>query len=209
MANEGDVVQTDGVDALYVIEAGKRRPIPNMATFFDHDFIPAAVKFLTAAEMNAIPLGSPLRASARFGIDLDSDLEAGHFMATHGAMSTQTGRIRATTRTRTVTFFGGFRGGVIVQFADGEGMPVGSSQMHPFGVDGRWVGRSDRTDFWQEDIDPGVVGRIATVTVIHTWEPAEAKDQVDRAIAIGKPIADLIADLANIGRAGGPTGPKS
>ena len=92
-------------------------------------------------DLNLVPEGpqypSVLQAAApiQLLIDLTSDLGANHFMTTHGALRTD-GHIDAETRTETKTLFGGFTGGVQCFFADANGITIGTTQVHSFGVDG-------------------------------------------------------------------------
>ena len=133
-------------------------------------------------------------------ISLDTDLGNGHFMTTTGVML-NSGRIEAITRTQSVTWFGGFTGGVQIFFEDANGFTIGASQVQAFGVDGRAFGRSDRTDFWAEDIDPSVAARTVAIHVMHFWYPRYQffTNLVNYAVAVGRPLVDLIKDI----RAGG------
>ena len=71
-------------------------------------------------------------------------------------------------------------------------------------MDGRWIGRSDRTDFWTEDVDPNLAGRIEEIHVYHFWSPkyGAIKRIVDEAVAVGKPISDVIKDIVAAGGSG-------
>jgi hypothetical protein len=133
-------------------------------------------------------------------IDLDSDLGAGHYMTTHGVML-QTGHIDAQTRTQTVTWLGGFTGGVQIFFEDANGFTIGASQIHTFSVDGRLIGNSDRTDYWPEEIDPGVAARTTALHVQHFWAPQYQTfaNLVNTAVTLGRPVVDLIKDIQSSG----------
>src|SRR5687768_15649297 len=62
------------------------------------------------------------------------------------------------TRTASFTMFGGFTGGMFITCVDANGMIVARTpDTWRWGVDGTWVGRSDRTEPWwnlmpQQDI---------------------------------------------------------
>lgn len=129
-------------------------------------------------------------------IDLTSDLGANHWMTTRGVMLAN-GHIDAQTRTRTGTWFGGFTGGVQILFEDANGFAIGGTQIHSFGVDGTWIGRSDRTDYWFEDIDPTVARRTTAIHVLHFWYPRYGAIQniVTRAVAAARPMVDLINEI--------------
>jgi hypothetical protein len=134
-------------------------------------------------------------------IDLDSNLGANHYMTTHGVLLLDTGHIDASTRTRTLTWFGGFTGAVQIVLEDANGYPIGWTSTQQFGVDGTWIGRSDRTDYWSEDLDPAMTKRAAAIHVFHFWDPSFAKFQqaLDSAIANGKKIVDLIKEAKSLG----------
>lgn len=200
MAANGDLVRATGQHAIYVIEDSQRRWIPDMATFYDWEFNPAVVKNLSQAELDAIPLGAPLPHSSRFIFDEGKELGANHYMRTRGAMSTRTGHIHASTRTLTRTWFGGYHGGVILIFEDAESIVIGSSGIHVFGVDGTYIGTSDREDAWQDDIGLDIVNRTVNIRLSQGWMPNQLKDQVQRAIDTGRPVMDLILDIKGIAR---------
>jgi len=142
---------------------------------------------------------------ASLTIDLDSDLGANHYMTTHGVLLPN-GHIDAQTRTRTLTWFGGFTGGVYLLLEDPNGFTIGSTAMHRFGVDGTMIGRSDRSDYWSEDSDPNIAARTAAVHCVHTWAPKfpdetlrRVNNLVGEAVATARPIIDLIAEIKGLG----------
>src|SRR4051794_25158444 len=114
MVSNGSVIQVYGQPAIYFVEDGLRRHIPDMSTFWSRDFYPGQVLFISEAEMNSIPLGAPLPFDRRFEYDVNDFLGSGHYMSTRGVLSTYSGVIQATTVTRSVTWFGGFHGGVVI-----------------------------------------------------------------------------------------------
>ena len=108
-------------------------------------------------------------------------------MTSHGALYSK-GHIDAQTRTRTITWFGGFHGTVYLVFSDANGIPKGMSQSHVFGVDGTWIGQSDRTNYWSEDIDPGVAAATASLAIFHSWAPTDLQQRIQCAIDLATPI---------------------
>jgi hypothetical protein len=202
-AAETTLVRPSDSEELYAIEGGRRRlvashPLPGIFQSLGRD--PGEVEVLDPTELDSIPVDEAVAESFELAptemlyIDLDSFLGAGHYMTTYGALY-GSGHIDAQTRTRTITWFGGFHGGVYLIFVDGNGIPKGQSQRHVFGVDGTWIGQSDRTDYWSEDIDPGIAAVTTNLAVFHSWSPNELKDQVERAIAIAQPVLDLIKQI--------------
>jgi hypothetical protein len=115
-------------------------------------------------------------------------------VSTHGVLHPD-GRIDAQTRTCSVSWFCGFHSGVYLLFADAAGSTIGSSTMQVFGVDGAWMGRSDRTNYWGEEIDPDVTARARTLAVLHTGAPQVLQRTVERAIAGSRPVADVVAEV--------------
>src|SRR5215208_876917 len=95
-----------------------------------------------------------------------ADLGAGHFMETDATLHTERAHLDATTTTQTVTWMGGFTGGVSILFFDANEVAIGQSWQHTFGVDGSWFGNKKRTDYWAEDIDPGVAGRTTRMLIL-------------------------------------------
>ena len=132
------------------------------------------------------------------------DLGAGHFMDTEVWLHTDNGHIDAVTRTQTVTWFGGFEGGVSLIFYDGNDVAIGQSWEHAFGVDGTMVGRSDRRDYWGEDIDTGIAGRTVRFDILQYWAPkwGAVNNIVARAVEVGKTAEPLLQELRDAGLIG-------
>jgi len=151
------------------------------------------VQRISDPELNAIPQGDVIPPVRRIEAQADTDLGAGHFMSTGASMDCQSGVLKATTRTRSVTWFGGFTGGVLIVLGDVYGVAIGSTQMHTFGVDGTMIGTSDRTEFWTENIDQNVAARATNLTIVHTWAPkVSMKEMVERGIQAGKLVVEIV-----------------
>src|SRR5262249_8961451 len=101
--------------------------------------------------------------------------------------------------TRTITMFGGFRGGVNIVYSDAEDFPVGMSETQAFGVDGTWIGRSDRTDYWSQDLPQDWATRITKITINQFWNPWALQDQVRKLVDLLKPVAEIIQAVSNMG----------
>jgi hypothetical protein len=201
---EGSLVQGPNVH-IYVIEDGLRRHIPDPETFSAMGFDWSRVMAISEVELNAIPLGRPLPHAQRLTVDFDNFLGAGHYMTTHAALLTSTGHINAQTRTRTITWFGGFRGAVVLAFGDANGDTIGQSEFHMFGVDGTVIGQSDRTDYWPEDIPVALAQRTTTITAFHTWQPKTLEQLVQRAVALAEPILETGKKFTALGIGGSKT----
>ena len=92
------------------------------------------------------PIG---QKEAVIGFDFESQVgdRPSHRMHTTGQFNNQDGWVYANTRTRTWTWFGGYRGGVSFALVDRDGRIIFTSdpREHAFGVDGCAIGRCDRT----------------------------------------------------------------
>lgn len=128
-------------------------------------------------------------------VHVDSFLGAGHYMTTDATLSSD-GVINAFTRTRSVTWFGGFTGGVQVLMVDENGVVIGTTGQRRYGVDGTKIGRSDRTEHWTETIDPSIANRTVKLAAIHAWTPKVNMAQIiGTAIEVGKFIWDLLEEV--------------
>src|SRR4051794_26659056 len=94
----------------------------------------------------------------------DKPLSTGHLMKTDGKL-TADGNLRAVTRTRSVVLLGGFHGCVQATVHDAQGTLIAKSAPHTYGVDGVWVGQSDRTDAWNESFGADVGANAHTILV--------------------------------------------
>jgi hypothetical protein len=136
-------------------------------------------------------------------VDLETDMEHTHRMTTHGVML-RSGHVDATTRTLTRTWFGGFHGAVQILFEDAHGITIGATDIYTFGVDGTWIGRSDRTDYWTEEVGTNVAGRTSAIHVLHFWNPIYVAIQniVREAVNAARPVVDLMNDVKSRGADG-------
>ncbi len=201
--NQGLIDLTEGA-RLYRVEDGRRHPIPDVQAFLDAGYDPGDVEVIDDDELESLPLAErPLSLAAGQQIVLDhySFLGAGHYMKTYGVLrkTSPGGRIDATTRTWTITMFGGFRGGVNIVFSDAEGFAVGQTATQRFGVDGTWIGRSDRTDFWSTSLTADWATRTTDLTICHFWDPNTLQAQVGKLVAAVKPILEIVRELVAIG----------
>jgi hypothetical protein len=196
---DGTLEKGVATQEVYLIMAGQRRWIPDPATFDFMGLDWGSVRKLCAAELDALPLGAPVPRPSGM-IQLYSDMGAHHYMTTHGVMLS-TGHIDAQTRTQTLTWLGGFTGGVQLLLEDQNGITIGASSIQTFGVDGTWIGRSDRTDYWSEEMDPALAARTVAIHVYHFPAPkySALQNLVNAAVAALRPILDLIKDIKGLG----------
>ena len=211
---DGTLVQGDGTSVngeldlanpwkLYVVEGGQRRLIPDRVALLDLGLDASNVEVVADAELEKIPLAAEpeLAPGQQLTLDLYSFLGSGHYMQTWGVLRKTDwgGRIDATTRTWTITMFGGFRGGVNILYTDAEDFPVGMSPTQSFGVDGTWIGRSNRTDYWSADLTQDQATRTTKITIFQFWNPWTLQDQVAKLVAAAKPLVEIVAAIVAIG----------
>jgi hypothetical protein len=206
---DGSFVSADG-ETVYVAEQGKLRLVPDLATFVELGGREPkrTVQTISAAELRAQPIGEALVSRVRtLEVDIYTFLGAGHQMWTKAGLLTSAGLLQANTRTRTYTWFGGYTGGVEVTINDRDGYVIWKSSTHRFGVDGTAIGRSDRTDYWEERPPAEVLDQAASLAVAHFWSPDWMRN-LDRWLAVGKQIAAAIGEIKKLaGGAGGGVGP--
>src|SRR5215831_19264979 len=207
------VVQGDGSSSngrfspleprLYVVRQGMRYPITDPRSFREAGFDPSAVEVIPDAELEKIPVARKLGLAPgeQIVLDLDLFLGAGHYMTTWGVLrKTASGaHIDATTRTRTITMFGGFHGGVNLVYSDAQAFPVGMSETQTYGVDGTWIGRSDRTDYWSQDLPQDWATRVTKITINQFWNPWSLQDTVRKLVDTVRPIVEIAQAVINLG----------
>ena len=98
------------------------------------------------------------------------DLGAGHHMDTVGVLYDDNS-VQAMTHTWSTSAFGGFTGGVWLMFLDGSDNVLGFTNVHTFGVDGTWVGRSSRFDNWSQSLSADVRQGTASIRIAQAWAP--------------------------------------
>ena len=210
--DDGTLVQGDGAlthktktsfqPQLYVIQKGHRHLIGSLHAFRKGKYHRSAVQVISERDLESIPMAASDESTEEtIPIYLDSFLGNGHYMTTDGVLrkASDGGHVDATTRTYTITMFGGFHGGVNMIYSDADGIAIGMSHTERFGVDGTWVGRSDRTDYWSAELSADLAARTTSITVAHFWAPDKLEDVVRRGVEVAKPIVELIADIYGIG----------
>src|SRR5262245_36234782 len=188
---------------LYVVRQGMRYPITDSRSFRETGFDPSVVKVIPDAELEKIPVARRLGLAPgeQIVLDLDLFLGAGHYMTTWGVLRKTDGgaHIDATTRTRTITMFGGFHGGVNIIYSDAQGFPVGMSDTQSYGVDGTWIGRSDRTDYWSQDLPQDWATRVTKITINQFWNPWSLQDAVRKLVDNVRPIVEVAQAVISLG----------
>lgn len=98
----------------------------------------------------------------------------------------ETGRLDGVTRTFTKVKLRGFTGGASVVITDPNGHVLWGSEMHSFRVDGSYIGNSDRTDSWSEQVPSEVIIHAGGAAIIHLHNPKPS---------LGDYIGDLVDDI--------------
>ncbi|MDQ8739521.1 hypothetical protein [Paenibacillus sp. LHD-38] len=72
------------------------------------------------------------------------------------------GQLDVVTRTKNNVKLTGFTGGVFLLLRTADGAVIGVTDQQKFGVDGQWIGRYDRTDYWSWSFNPEVASAMPT-----------------------------------------------
>jgi hypothetical protein len=144
---EGSYVTPAGKpNALFVVENGTRKAIAP-ADAQSLGLTPDVIKEVNPLLLSALPVASTagLRASQDLNAYLWSDLRSGHFMQSWVEFRGTT--LAMTTLTETVTWFGGYTGGVALALFDGNGHRIHHDPIrYRYGIDGRFFGSGRRED---------------------------------------------------------------
>ncbi len=81
------------------------------------------------------------------------------------------GNLNARTKTWTSRKTSGFTGGVLIAFTDKSGNAIWSTQQQRYGVDGKWIGKSNRTVNWQAKVPPEILSRIGGYAIVQEHTP--------------------------------------
>jgi hypothetical protein len=126
-------------------------------------------------------------------------------MHTRAALTIATGQLNAWTRVKTVTWFGGFNGGVAVLFADGDDNAIAAGQTQPpwpsIGVDGTAIGSSDRTLSWSAQMDPADAQRVERMSVFHTWNPVSFRKTFNEWLDTAERVVSLAGKVVDVAKA--------
>jgi hypothetical protein len=169
----------------------------------------AAAPLTVATPASAAPAGpvadrSSTAVTARTSVQADLSTDVEEAVTRSGARRMRTSatyfpgdhRVVATTRTWNAVKLTGFTGGVQLVFLNAEGRVIGASGMHTFGVDGTWIGRYDRTDYWEEQIDAPWVPDAVEVRAVHSHAGrVRLQEIVEQAVAAVRPIIELLGQL--------------
>lgn len=81
------------------------------------------------------------------------------------------GNLNARTKTWTDVKLKGFTGGVLIAFTDTSGSVIWSTEQQRYGVDGKLIGNSNRTENWQAKVPPEILSRIGGYAILQEYTP--------------------------------------
>jgi hypothetical protein len=189
----------DSNPPVYVMQVGERRWIPDPATFNALGYNWGAIQYVLDADLNAIPLGPQIPEGGgvhpAYPIVGSQDNQfpgSGGYMHTDATIYAS-GLLNAVTHTWEVTDLRGFKGAVAVALLDQDQNKIWCSATQHFGVDGRWIGTSDRYDNWSDNVPTDILANARFLAIIQQWDPNLVAD-----------IEAWLAGLANVAQALGP-----
>jgi hypothetical protein len=193
----GTLVKGSG-PAVYLVEEGRRRWVPNPETL---ETIGSWENILTItdAELFSIPLGIPLPSAVPLYADTTKDLGFARFIQTQATLDTS-GNLNAVTHTWTDNQVMGFTGGVYILFADQNDIVVGGTDIRQFGVDAvlNPFAPHSRVDRWSEAVSSDVVNKTAKLEIVQEYTPRprinadDVKHAIDTAAEIGQTIQTVV-----------------
>jgi hypothetical protein len=132
---------------------------------------------LAAATGGAVPLyrmSGPQISDSMSTDTGDVSIRGGNHMQTVASMNSA-GLISGHTHTWCNVALEGFHGSVLPILLDADGKAVWPSDpdgtKHTYGVDGYLVGTHDRTDFWTNQADPGILAKAKSLNCINYYDP--------------------------------------
>src|SRR5690348_6340406 len=84
------------------------------------------------------------------------------------------GRVTLNTTTHEETDLRGGHAGVVVLFYDVNQFWIWASTPQRYGVDGKWIGQSTRTDTFTQSVDTDTMSRVAYLAIKHYESPNDA-----------------------------------
>lgn len=88
------------------------------------------------------------------------------------------GQLDVVTRTKNNVKLTGFTGGVFLLLRSADGAVIGVTDQQKYGVDGQWIGRYDRTDYWSWSFNPQVAAATASIEIIQQHSAKELDEQL-------------------------------
>jgi hypothetical protein len=90
----------------------------------------------------------------------------------------QSGALNAVTHIWEVTELRGFVGAVAVVLTDANKTPLWVSPTQKYGVDGRAMGTSDRTENWTANVPAALLQHTRGIAIVQRWDPRNVFDDI-------------------------------
>jgi hypothetical protein len=208
-ARDGDLISNQGT--AFIIRNGQRCPIPNSETFDGLGLNWAAVREVSDASIQSIPIGPAVHGALKF---TQTD-DFGSFHMITSLRVSENGRVDCVTETHNHVAALGNCGKVAVWFLDNSGNVIsqfGGQQycvgptIVPFG------GASVRTDIWGTTVDPAIQPQIKKIAILHASGGVNPLDRIEantsRLAGITKDVAPIFEAAARVAAAssGGGSG---
>ncbi|MCU7827298.1 hypothetical protein [Kitasatospora sp. DSM 101779] len=105
-----------------------------------------------------------------------SDPTGGLRLSTTATLDRSTGQLTAVTNVRSLLALRGFTASFFAVGYDACGNAVAESQPVYAGVNGTWLGNSNRNMPWQANWDSRITTNITRIEIVHQWSPAAGLD---------------------------------
>lgn len=199
--DDGSLIAAWPNPRVYVMHGGYRIWITSPQVFVERGYDWNHIQPISSSEMNAIPEGPPDYGSGGGGgvppeLIINTGrvfLGSGHYMETNAKFTRANGVTAGGTTTETVTWFGGYHGGVYAILSDVNDIPVpgGQSPLWRYGVDGSMIGTSKRTDAWSFSIDLAQAPNVHNLTIFHIWAPNQFQVILNQWVQAGQSVGQL------------------
>lgn len=105
------------------------------------------------------------------------------------------GHMNAVTHIWEDTDLRGFHGGAVVVLLDANNKPLWASPTEVLGVDGRWVGVSDRTVGWTATVPTSVLPPARGIAIYQAWDPTNIAGVIQQWLTAINTDAALVAGI--------------
>lgn len=105
------------------------------------------------------------------------------------------GHMNAVTHIWEDTALRGFHGGAVVVLLDANNQSLWASPTEVLGVDGRWVGVSDRTVNWTASVPTSLLPLARGIAIYQTWDPSNVAGVIQQWLAGINTDAALVAGI--------------
>ncbi|HLJ26855.1 MAG TPA: hypothetical protein VKY85_09110 [Candidatus Angelobacter sp.] len=112
------------------------------------------------------------------------------------------GHLNAVTHIWEITQLRGFRGSVAVVLLDENKNSLWVSHTETYGVDGKMLGTSDRTENWSDTVPAPLLTSVRFLAIIQKWNPKDAFDDINRWLQgvgnVANEVASIVKAVATI-----------